>query len=50
VARLLGKGRDVNEANETGWTALILASQNGDVEVVLLVIGEQSGCRPSASA
>ena len=22
VARLLGEGRDVNEADETGWTAL----------------------------
>ncbi len=34
VARLLGEGRDVNEADEFGCTALIFASLNGHVEVV----------------
>jgi ankyrin repeat protein len=31
VARLLGEGRDVNEADETGCTALMIASENGHV-------------------
>ena len=31
VARLLGEGRDVNEADGSGYTALFLASQNGHV-------------------
>ena len=38
VARLLGEGRDVNEADGSGYTALFLASQNGHVEVVLLLL------------
>ena len=38
VARLLGEGRDVNEADENGWPALVLASQNGHVEVVRLLL------------
>ncbi len=41
VARLLGEGRDVNEADELGWTALVLASQNGHVEVVQLLLARQ---------
>ncbi len=38
VARRLGEVRDVSEADETGCTALILASQNGHVELVRLLL------------
>jgi ankyrin repeat protein len=41
VARLLGEGRDVNEADESGYTALFLASQNGHVEVVRLLLARK---------
>jgi ankyrin repeat protein len=41
VARLLGEGRDVNEADESGCTALIMASQDGHVEVVRLLLAPQ---------
>jgi ankyrin repeat protein len=41
VARLLGEGRDVNEADEAGCTALILASQQGHVEVVRLLLARK---------
>ncbi len=41
VARLLGEGRDVNEADETGWPALVLASYNGHVEMVRLLLARQ---------
>jgi ankyrin repeat protein len=41
VARLLGEGHGVNEAGETGWTALMLASENGHVEVVRLLLARQ---------
>jgi ankyrin repeat protein len=41
VARLLGEGRDVNEADETGCTALILASENGQVELVRLLLARK---------
>ena len=42
VARLLGEGRDENGADETGCTALILASENGHVGVVRLLLARQS--------
>jgi ankyrin repeat protein len=32
VARLLGEGRDVNEADETGYTALVWAAFLGRAE------------------
>jgi ankyrin repeat protein len=38
VARLLGEGRDVNEADETGCTTLMIVSENGHVEVVRLLL------------
>lgn len=40
VARLLGEGRDVNEADETGWTALLYAAFRGraDVFKVALIV------------
>ena len=41
VARLLGEGRDVNEADEFGCTALILASEKGHVDVVRLLLARQ---------
>ena len=41
VARLLGEGRDVNEADGSGYTALFLASENGHVEVVRLLLARQ---------
>jgi ankyrin repeat protein len=41
VARLLGEGRDVNEADESGCTMLILASHHGHVEVVRLLLARQ---------
>jgi ankyrin repeat protein len=41
VARLLDEGRDVNEADGSGCTALIYASQNGHVEVVRLLLAPQ---------
>jgi ankyrin repeat protein len=43
MARLLGDGRDVNvnEADETGWTALVLASLKGHVGVVRLLLARQ---------
>ncbi len=41
VARLLGEGRDVNEADETGWTALFWASRAGHVEVVRLLLARK---------
>jgi ankyrin repeat protein len=41
VARLLGEGRDVNEADESGWTALMYASQKGHVEVVRLLLARE---------
>jgi hypothetical protein len=43
VARLLCEGRDVNEADEFGCTALILALQKGHVVVVRLLLARQSG-------
>ncbi len=39
VARLLGEGRDVNEADETGGTALLWAARRGQVDVVQLLLG-----------
>jgi hypothetical protein len=41
VARLLGEGRDVNEADEFGNTAPIFASKNGHVKVVRLLLARQ---------
>jgi ankyrin repeat protein len=41
VARLLGEGRDVNEADETGDTALVLASLKGHDKVVRLLLARQ---------
>ena len=41
VARLLGEGRDVNEADEFGCTALMMASEDGHVEVVRLLLARQ---------
>jgi ankyrin repeat protein len=41
VARLLGEGRDVNEADETGCTALLWAAILGHVEVVRLLLARQ---------
>jgi ankyrin repeat protein len=41
VTRLLGEGRDVNEADETGFTALMVASHEGHVEVVRLLLARQ---------
>ena len=41
VARLLGEGRDVNEADEFGCTALIFASHHGHVEVLRLLLARQ---------
>ncbi len=41
VARLLGEGRDVNEANGAGCTALILASAKGQMEVVRLLLARK---------
>jgi ankyrin repeat protein len=38
LARLLGEGRDVNEADKTGWTALLWAAILGHVEVVRLLL------------
>jgi ankyrin repeat protein len=35
------EGRDVNEADESGCTALIMASQDGHVEVVRLLLARQ---------
>jgi ankyrin repeat protein len=41
VARLLGEGCDVNEADEDGWTALYVASLNGHHKVVRLLLEHQ---------
>ena len=48
MARLLGEGRDVNEANEycrtaiiLAGTAIIVASQKGHVEVVRLLLARK---------
>ncbi len=41
VARLLSEGRDVNEAGESGFTALNWASHEGHVEVVRLLLARQ---------
>ena len=41
VARLLGEGRDVNEADETGGTALIWAAAFGRADVVRLLLARQ---------
>jgi ankyrin repeat protein len=41
VARLLGEGRDVNEADETGDTALVLASLKGHDKAVRLLLARQ---------
>ena len=41
VARLLGEGRDVTEADESGWTALLCSAWNGHVEVVRLLLARQ---------
>jgi ankyrin repeat protein len=41
VARLLGEGRDVNEADGSGCTALIMASQKGHVKVVRLLLARK---------
>jgi ankyrin repeat protein len=38
---VLGEGRDVNETNESGCTALILASQDGQVEAVRLLLARK---------
>ena len=38
VARLLGEGRDVNEADEFGITALMIASEIGHAKVVRLLL------------
>jgi ankyrin repeat protein len=42
MARLLGEGRDVNEADGSGCTALIFASENGHNEVVGLLLARAS--------
>jgi ankyrin repeat protein len=41
VARLLGEGRDVNEADEKGWTALIWAAFLGRADVVRLLLARK---------
>jgi ankyrin repeat protein len=41
VARLLGEGRDVNEADGSGCTALMFASEEGHVEVVRLLLARK---------
>jgi ankyrin repeat protein len=41
VARLLGEGRDVNEADEFGCTALIYAAALARAEVVRLLLAPQ---------
>ncbi len=42
VARLLGEGRDVIEADETGWTALLYAAFLGRADVVRLLLAQQN--------
>ena len=43
--RLLSGGADVNYVNEHGCTPLMMASQNGHVEVVdMVLIKWRSGC------
>jgi ankyrin repeat protein len=41
VARLLGEGRDVNEADEIGFTALHWAAVLGQADVVWLLLARQ---------
>ena len=47
-ARLLEHGADVNARQEGGWTALHAASQNGDVEMVRLLIAGGADVRARA--
>jgi ankyrin repeat protein len=41
VARLLGEGRDVNETDEAGCTALLCAAYIGRADVVRLLLARQ---------
>ena len=41
VARLLGEGRDVNEADETGWTALLWAADLGRADMVRILLARK---------
>ena len=55
VRRLLSGGADVNDADEQGGTPLMVASNNGQVEVVDRLIKNQPGsvlhqCHPQADA